>query len=453
MQALCNYSLVADELTADRVSELHSLAEHAIDDWLSGKGAKSPKEEKGSFVSRTPEGGGTFTRVALKSDTASLLEVHLEELAKGEYIFTTAVSLVKSDAKVLVYISQMVQNLSVHIAPIDTDARCPKIVRSLLALAPEWKLGGESVPSSAPISFMSEEDGQELAARITTSTRTFPIVVVSENEGEPVWQDIAESLAYDLAGLAHVVKVSEAASWSLTDGIGKISSCYMGAIRLYWPNANQANEEITIRSRLWTASTLLSNDHDGKGALRFRSTIRRLIMSVAAVSVETPQEVKLVHSYVARSHLRELEEKATANSEELRVAKLFYEENEVLRTQVEELQKEVRNWSSRAQAAEYSLVQQSNALAADSVEDDAGQSGDVDLPPESGETRFYKKTHSTPSHDVFVRVTDCNHSSWQDASKAEKAKKGLVRLLGGDTWKSLHHCGKCTGGGVWRVRW
>ena len=49
---------------------------------------------------------------------------------------------------------------------------------------------------------------------------------------------------------------------------------------------------------------------------------------------------------------------------------------------------------------------------------------------------------------------DCGHITWQGSAKADKAKKGLARLLGehGD-WKKLEHCGSCKGGGVWRVQW
>lgn len=451
MQTLCNYLLIANRLTDDRALEIHNLATRAIDEWLLEKGVANPYEEKGIFNSLTPEGGGSFSRTQLQSGNASLVEVHLEELSKSGQIFTTTVSLVKSDTKVLVYAAQSAHNVSVRIVPIVSDARCPRIVRRLLELVTCWELNGERLPSPVPTAYADEKGGLELAKLIKASSRSLPILVVSENEGELVWPKISEQLAYDLAGLAYVVSISENASWSLTGSLGKINSCYMGAVRLYWPNNNSSMEELSLRSTVWTASTLLSHDHDGKGALRFRSTVRRMIMSVAAVAVEPPQEIKQIYSYVARKQLRELEEKAAANSEELKIAQLFFSENEQLRTQVEELQKELRSWSSRAQVAESALSQNAK-VPAESI-DDIQPSCDVDSPPELGETRFYKKTHSTPNHDVFVRVTNCSHSSWQDASKAEKAKKGLIRLLGNDEWKSLHHCGKCKGGGMWRVRW
>jgi hypothetical protein len=450
MQTLCNYLFVADELPSHKATETEAITVGAIDAWLSEKGVSNPKQTSGVFNSLTPEGGGSFTRNRFETNDSSLLEVQLEELSKGGQIFTTTLSVVKNDSKVIVYATQLVHNVSVRVAPMVTDPRCPKILRRILELVPIWTFHGEKLPAPVPTVYADEKDGFELAQFITRPSRALPILVVSQNEGEPVWSKIAEQLAYDLAGLAYVASISDAASWALTESLGKINSCYMGAIRLYWPNT-ASTEDVPVRSTVWTASTLLSNDHDGKGALRFRSTARRTVMSIAAITVEPPVEIKQIHSYIGRKQLRELEAKVAADSAELKVAQLFFSENEQLRAQVEELQKDVRNWSSRAQVAEYALSQGSNAQT-DNV-DDIQPSNETDSLPESGDIRFYKKTHSTPNHDVFVPVTDCGHSSWQDASKAEKAKKGLIKLLGNDGWKTVHHCGTCKGGGLWRVRW
>ena len=88
------------------------------------------------------------------------------------------------------------------------------------------------------------------------------------------------------------------------------------------------------------------------------------------------------------------------------------------------------------------------------IEADAPELDEADQPPIAGEMRFYKKTHSKPAYDILIRVGDCGHNAWQNAAKADKAKKGLARLLGGHReWRNLHHCASCTGGGVWRVQW
>jgi len=92
--------------------------------------------------------------------------------------------------------------------------------------------------------------------------------------------------------------------------------------------------------------------------------------------------------------------------------------------------------------------------AAATVAPDTPEPDEGTQPPAPGETRYYKKTHSAPKHDILVQVTDCEHNAWQGANQAEKARKGLTRLLGPhNDWKNLHHCGSCTGGGMWRVQW
>lgn len=78
---------------------------------------------------------------------------------------------------------------------------------------------------------------------------------------------------------------------------------------------------------------------------------------------------------------------------------------------------------------------------------------DIDLPT-AGDVRFYKKTHSAPTHDIMVRVPDCGCNNWETSSAADKARKGIARLEGDRVdWKTMHHCASCTGGGMWKVRW
>ena len=117
--------------------------------------------------------------------------------------------------------------------------------------------------------------GRSLAAEIRDKNRVLPIAVVSEIEGEFLWPRLPHELAFDLAGLAKVVSVDDEATWALTDEVGKLHSCYRGAVRLYWPPRSRSHGEVYFNSTVWTASVLLSNDHDGKGLGRIRSTLRR----------------------------------------------------------------------------------------------------------------------------------------------------------------------------------
>jgi hypothetical protein len=51
---------------------------------------------------------------------------------------------------------------------------------------------------------------------LTNPARMLPLVVVSEHLGFVLHPEIAENLAHDLIGLAHVYQIDGDASWGLT---------------------------------------------------------------------------------------------------------------------------------------------------------------------------------------------------------------------------------------------
>lgn len=291
--------------------------------------------------------------------------------------------------------------------------------------------------------------GTALATMIISPNRNIPLVVVSEIEGQPIWPEIATDLAVDLTALATVVTVDEAAVWSLTDALGRAHSCFNGGIRLYWPLREETSGDAYAHGRLWTASTLVSNDRDGRGPARLRATVRRMVMAAAALTVDPPPEIDAILSYAARKRLSDLEARDATHSEELEIARLFMTDNEQLRNELAEMKRELGHWSSRAESAEYALSRRDDSIGELGGSDENAEPAQ----PVAGEVRFYKKINSTPNHDVFVQVMACGHNSWQASNKADKAKKGLRKLVGDENWKALHHCGTCTGGGMWRVRW
>ena len=171
-----------------------------------------------------------------------------------------------------------------------------------------------------------------------------------------------------------------------------------------------------------------------------------MILSVSARTVEPPGAIRAILVHERQAKIRELEAKADSKSEELEIAKSYLDDNEKLQARVSELEAEVASLQGRALAAEHAL---GNRESAEEVTDEPPE----EAPPTAGEVRYYKKTHSTPGYDVLVRVKGCSHNSWQAADKADKAKKGIEKLEGRSDWSKLNHCGKCTGGGLWRVNW
>lgn len=448
MQVLSAYLFESPELDPQTLVTRAAEVMEAISDWLSKKGAANPLADSGEFESLTQDGQGRFTRKVTAVSTATLTELRLEEATRAGQSFITTISTVITDRKVILYGSLSNQSLRSVIAPPVTDPRCPSVIRSILAMHDDWQLNGGKLSNGQARTHSGSESGQILADEIRSDARSLPIIVISQNEGEVIWEDLPAKLAYDLAGLANVVVIDGDASWRLTDMIGKQDSCYLGAVRIYWPAKRAASGEMQAPSTVWTASALLSSDHDGRGEQRFCGALRRLIMPVAALTLEPPGEIREIQNVSARAQLQELEARAQTISQELELARLFVADNEQLRAERDALKRFNSQLSARAEAAEFALAQQKVEGASEFP-----ASPDEGAAPGSGETRYYKKTHSKGAYDVFVRVSSCGHTSWQSADKADKAKKGLARLEGRDDWALVQHCGSCTGGGMWKVRW
>lgn len=447
MQTLSAHLIEATGLTPEQTKTRNAEVSQAVIAWLVHKGVVDPTQSQGEFASLTKEGNGRYTRELTSSEKGTVVETRLEEASRGGQSFVTTVWVISTPTKVSVYCTLNVKNTISVIAPVVTDPRCPSVLRDILNLYPDWTFGGKPVEILPQVLVESENEAQALISEILSSDRKLPILVVSQNDGEPIWPFIAKELAYDLAGLATVVTIGEETSWDITDALGKQHSCYMGAIRLYWPSPRITDDQVP--SSVWTASMLLSNDKDGKGKLRFRSAIRKTVMSVAALTIIPPAEIREVQAAVAREKLTRLEQKATANTEELQMARLYADDNEDLRNKLNEAQEMIANLSNRIAIAESSLSQ------AKETQLDEAQNAEIegDEAPSAGDTRFYKKHHSKPGYDVLIRIDDCGHSAWQNASKAEKAKKGVERLEKSNDWKLIQHCGTCTGGGTWKVKW
>lgn len=449
MLTLAAYRLETPTLTEDGLHTCWSNVIDMVEGWLKKKGIADISCESGSFESETDGKKGEFTRSSLSSVSGMLTEIVLSEPAKDGHIFITSVAVTQSEEKVSVFLTLAAMNSGHSIAPIAVYPRCPVLVREILILPNDWTFGGSEVYRPVPIRIAGKKAASTLSGYLMNENRTLPVTVVSELDGEPIWSELPEKLAIDLAGLSSVVRIDGEASWALNDLLGKSRSCYLGAVRLYWPLRGATRDPSDLSSELWTAERLLSNDSDAKGLPRFMISLRRQVMSIAALAVDAPASIRRIKSEHSRARLAELQEKANANSEELELARLFIEENETLKDELEKAKAESSRQAARAEAAENAI----EVLKAGGSDTTLDEQPENDAAPKTGEVRYYKKTHSKPSYDVLVRISDCSHNSWQATNKADKAKKGIERVEGSSEWKSVFHCGSCKGGGVWKVTW
>lgn len=181
-----------------------------------------------------------------------------------------------------------------------------------------------------------------------------------------------------------------------------------------------------------------------------KGAIERYLKTINYFFAHTPPAIREIHDACARARLEELERQADPNSKELAEARRYARENQELKGTIERLQNDLAMASARAESAEHALAQLKSSPLGGDKPSEVGLETDELVP---GDVRFFKKTHSKGAYDVLVPVENCGHTSWQASNKADKAKKGLERILGRSDWKTLQHCGTCTGGGMWKDRW
>jgi hypothetical protein len=181
-------------------------------------------------------------------------------------------------------------------------------------------------------------------------------------------------------------------------------------------------------------------------------------MQASARSVLRPREIDEIQGAAKKRNLDNLMQQAESSADYHALALAYAEENDALRAKVDHLLRQIGELTSelddtRLRLDNTELIASYQSQPEPHIAPLGPLDSEIDKGPQENEVRFYKKKHSKENYDVMVRVADCKDNRWQNAAKAEKAKKGVERLEGRNDWKVIQHCGRCTGGGVWRVKW
>lgn len=443
MHTLATYSLSRDLLNHQSATEFLGQVRSEINAWLKTKNAHLKDNGDGEFRSKNPDGAGTLTHTSQASISGSYEKITLEELSGDSEIFSTRIYTAISNLTVSFYCDLQVEGLEAGIARPKVAPRCPSIVRRVSQLSPEWTVNGAKLPG--PLSdLQTEAEGVVLAQEIASADRRTPIVLVAKTEaGAEVWPQTASDLAYELFGLARVVLVSDEATYGLSeqDICSNSIECYDGAIRLYWPRTGRI-----VPSQLWTQHQLLARDRDGRGKNRIKRDIKELVMSAATVSNPRPALISKIDTEATAARISSLEASSGQAGALAEKVKSLERTNEELANRLAESERRILELSTK-------LKYQATYQAPPVEEETDGANDDSFSSPQSGEVRFYKKIADKGSHDLMRPYKDCGHNSWQNSAGADKARKGLEKLEGRCDWKNVWHCGSCTGGGVWKVRW
>ncbi len=442
MQSLAAYLFEATmaEPTA-RLTEIDGL----IDRWLVKKGAAEPLTSDGAFTSRSGDGTGQYSRMSVVSDVGELREVELIETAHTGAMFTTLLQVVATADRVVVHASLSAAPGESRVAPVGLYPRCPWVIRTIVETFPDWKFAGQEVPLARPFDATTDDAATKLSEALRSKSRKLPIVVVSDDPDEGVWQDLGSKVAESLVGLADVAVVSPESSWVLTDELGPRDSCYLGAVRLYWPGTRPDG---SLSGVTWRAARLSAFGGDDTGRARFLALLRKEVMSVAALTMMAPTLIRHIRTSAEKARVQTLE--AGARDREL---DSIVDENARLSEELTDARRTIESLQWKLMAASY--AQRETPAANDEDGEEPGEGDAEALAPEPGEVRHYKKIGSGGGVDSLVRTKACNHKegNWKPAFKGDKAEKGLLKLEGRNDWKSLYHCSSCTGGGRWRVHW
>jgi hypothetical protein len=451
MQKVVAYRLERPDLTSDTArATCASELEAIIADWLRSKGAVSPLDDTGTFQSQSRGFPATFRWQRAAVDHRSWAMVRLDEDQPAARRFETAISITNTGSSVIVYASLSSGTATSTVAPVAViEPRCPRVVRDLLKHSPQWRHGATVVEGLRRVGAI---DVPGVVAAIRSPQRTLPIIVVTDDDGELVLDEIDETLTHELAGLAVIVRADEQAAWEITKALGPQWACYYGGIRTFWPQFRPDHD--VRRHPRWTPDDVYSlSDDDDEAANLLVRRLRLAIFRAAALNVHRPAEIEEIRAAHARARIAESLAGAAGGKDFEVIAESYAADNDRLRETVAALEEEKAELQVELDNAKAQLSFSGRSSGDDDVDAAPPATDTQDPGPTRGEERFYKKTQRGSGRDHMVRVKDCGHNRWQSGHSGDKAHDGIRRLEGRDDWRGAYHCGVCTGGGMWKVKW
>lgn len=177
-------------------------------------------------------------------------------------LWQVQVSLAVSQGEVEVAILIRITSTRFAVQPLEYDLGRPRLVPALLR-AFSCRVG--AIPLPAERVMLASGDVRSFVADVLLHEhRAVPVVVVSP----VVWTDETlvepQPLQDALAGLAIVAQLeSKWAAFELTDVLGRLYSCYNGAVRVYWPGLRIDGAD-GLEHQVFLPSVIRSNDERGR---------------------------------------------------------------------------------------------------------------------------------------------------------------------------------------------
>lgn len=303
--------------------------------------------EPGATLARTSIGDQSWLEtLAVTSDEAKywgLRFIHADETDAGlEWHTEVCISTTNETKQTTFTCTNLVGSTTGSVSPTRRERSRPRIVRDVLK---QWSgyrghrldYRPEKLDASAVKDFVN---------LLRSPERVRPVVLVSAAN----WDDRpvidADALADWLCGLAHVfVATNRFASFKLVDYLPRRISCWDGAIRVYWPNLNFADEPYV--HRLWTPSRL--KDLEALRKHGFKEYLLGMLSDEAAYSTDPDAPSWVILDTIRRHQLVE-EARAAGNQDDL--LQLADEEIQSQQSVIRDLEDQLRDLSQELHAAE-----------------------------------------------------------------------------------------------------
>ena len=219
------------------------------------------------------------------------------------------------------------------IAPVDFKLRRPRLVGTLLR---QFTCScGDVRLSLEPREIRTESVEDFATTRLLSRGRRLPVVLVSRTAASGKWLVDPSELADPLAGIAETYYLADKwAGFALTDVVGKLYSCFNGAVRVYWPDFDPVDSPY---SPVYIPEKL--NEIGG----RLTDILFRQMAAISAFRYVTGPVTTDAKEHLQEERRREIEALKAAASErgdDRELLELADKENEELRKQNDHLLEE-----------------------------------------------------------------------------------------------------------------
>lgn len=308
--------------------------------WLKTKGLHQLDLGESKLADDTPT-LVRFEKLAFKEH--HLWEVTFDEPGDAGRFFTR-ICVGVGARRVFLFLELRAGGDGLLVAPMDVDVRCPRILRDLLE-SRIWSIGNTPA-RTAPLKWFDDEAAERFRELIYHRDRNLPIVAVSHHNGQPLSASLSVDLARDLSGLAVIVEVNEAASWAITDELGKEWSCYNGAVRLYWPY--RGRQTSAFAHPVWLRDRLIERTGSAnRAAQQIRDQLRRQLLELSTYTFDESKDFLQLRADAQRHRFDQLKEEADRSGDQEKFAEQIYEQYLVADGKRTEL--ETENGALRAQ--------------------------------------------------------------------------------------------------------